>query len=66
LFLALNCLQEEKKWNDLARVMARLRETACCIISAALLVLNFTRSLRASLFLFLLRLFCWGCGVDPI
>ncbi len=33
----------------LARVMARLRETACCVIGAALLLLNLTRSLRAAL-----------------
>ncbi len=50
----------------LARVMPHLRETACCVISVALLLLNLTRSLKASLCLFaywLLRLFCWFAGV---
>jgi len=33
----------------LARVMARLRETACCVIGVALLLINLTCSLRAAL-----------------
>ncbi len=32
----------------LARIMARLPETACCVIGVALLLLNLTRSLRAA------------------
>ncbi len=45
----------------LARVMVRLRETTCCVIGVALLLLNLTRSLRATLCFFacwLPRLFC--------
>ncbi len=38
----------------LARVMARLRETTCCVIGVALLLLNLTRSLRAALCFFCL------------
>ncbi len=38
----------------LARVMAHLQETTYCVIGVALLLLNLTRSLRASL-----CLFCW-------
>ncbi len=38
----------------LARVMAHLRETTCCVIGVALLLLNLTRSLRVTLCLFLL------------
>jgi len=51
----------------LARVMAYLRETTCCVIGVALPLLNLTRSLRAILcFLahWLPQLFCRGCGVD--
>jgi len=36
----------------LARVMAHLPETTCCVIGVALLLLNLTRSLRAALCLF--------------
>jgi len=43
----------------LARVMAHLRETAYCVIGAALLLLNLTRSLKASLCLLLAG--CSGC-----
>ncbi len=52
----------------LARIMARLRETTCCVIGVALLLLNLTRSLKATLCFFaswLTQLFCPGCGVDP-
>jgi len=38
----------------LARVMAHLRETACCVIGVALLLLNLTRSLRVTFPLFCL------------
>ncbi len=38
----------------LSRVMAHLRETACCVIGVALLLLNLTRSLRAVLCIFCL------------
>ncbi len=40
----------------LARVPARLKETAFCVIGIALLLLNLTRSLRAALVLFCLLL----------
>ncbi len=52
----------------LERIMARLRETACCVIGVALLLLNLTRSLRATfcfLACWLPLLFCRGCGVGP-
>jgi len=52
----------------LARVMAHLRQTACCVISVALLLPNLTKPLKASLCLFacwLLRLLCWGYRVCP-
>ena len=39
---------------DLNRVMARLRETAICVIGVALLLSNLSRSLRAALTLFVL------------
>lgn len=51
----------------LARILARLPETTCCVIGVALLLLNLTRSLRATLCFFaswLPQLFCRGCGVD--
>jgi len=52
----------------LARVMVRLRETTYCAIGVVLLLLNLTRSLRATLCFLaycLPHLFCRGCGVDP-
>ncbi len=40
----------------LCRVMARLRETAYCVIGVALLLLNLSRSLRVAFYLFCLLL----------
>jgi len=47
----------------LARVMAHLRETACCVIGIALLLLNLIRSLRAALCFLPLGCRCYFVGI---
>ena len=62
----------------LGRIPARLKDTSCCVIGIALLLMNLTKRLRSLFWLFLLfvflpavpvlygtHLFPGACGVDP-
>ena len=46
-----------KTFYGLGRISVRLKETTCCVIGVALLLINLLRSLRSLLLFFLHRIF---------
>ena len=58
-----------KTFYGLGRISVRLKETTCCVIGVALLLMNLLRSLRSLLLFFLHRIFIYlqpdfPCGFD--